>query len=305
MAFIHGFGMHVPARVVTNEKIAASMGKTPDWIEGATGIRERRWAETETSVADLAVLAAQDCLRSSQIVPGMIIVASGTAKPGFPGPAAEVAARLGYEGIPALDVPMASAGSLFGMALASRMVESYGDVLVIGAEKMSAAIQNLEDPSTAILFGDGAGSVLISNRPGRWKILNSVLHSDGQFRDELTYDGASKLHMNGLSVIMQASRKIPAAIQEALASANIAASDVTAFLMHQANHNLIVRVAKALEVPGEKFYSNIERYGNTSSASMLIAAAEWAANSPQDGPIVFAAFGAGYHWGALVAVSEK
>src|SRR5262249_51655699 len=163
------------------------------WIEGATGIRERRWAETETTVADLAVLAVQDCLRSSQIIPGMIIVASGTAKPGFPGPAAEVAARLGYEGLPALDVPMGRAGSLFGMALASKMVESYGDVLVIGAEKMSAAIQTLEDPNTAILFGDGAGAALISNRPGRWRILSSILHSDGQFRHELTYDGVSKL----------------------------------------------------------------------------------------------------------------
>jgi 3-oxoacyl-[acyl-carrier-protein] synthase-3 len=304
-AFIHGFGAQLPDRVVTNQEISARIGKTADWIEKACGIRERRYAAPETGVADLAVKAAQNCLaKTGASELGMIIVASGSANPGFPGPAAEVALQLGCAGVPALDLPVASAGSLFGMVLAGQMCQYQGDILVIGAEKMSAVLQigSAPDPNTEILFGDGAGAVLISSRPGRWRVLDSSLHSDGSFRDSLSFDWSSPLKMNGLSVILQASRKLPAVIEELLTRQNIAASDVAAFLMHQANQNLIVRVAKAMGVAEDRFYSNIGRYGNTSSASMLIAAAEWAASNPASpSPIVFAAFGAGFHWGAMVA----
>ncbi len=119
----------------------------------------------------------------------MIIVASGSARPGFPGPAAEVALQLGLETTPALDVPMASAGGLFGMAMAAEMAARFGDVLVIGAEKMSAVIESGPlDANTAMLFGDGAGAALVSARPGRWEILDAVLHTDGQYRDSLAFD---------------------------------------------------------------------------------------------------------------------
>ena len=213
--------MHLPERVVTNEEIAARVGRTAEWIESASGIRERRWAAAETSVADLAVAAAHDCLARAGIEAsalGLIIVASGSARPGFPGPAAEVAAHLGLENTPALDVPMASAGSLFGMVMAAQMAGHFGDVLVIGAEKMSAVIEaGPLDPNTAMLFGDGAGAALVSVRTGRWEILDAVLHSDGQYRDALAFDWSAPLRMNGLSVILQASRKLPSAIEEVLA----------------------------------------------------------------------------------------
>jgi len=311
-SFLHAFGCNVPERVVTNAEIAARVGRTPEWIESASGIGERRWAAAEATVADLALASAQDCLARAGIgasALGLIVVASGSARPGFPGPAAEVAARLGLESTPAMDVPMASAGSLFALAMASQMAGHFGDVLVIGAEKMSAVIEfgALEgkslDPNTAILFGDGAGAALVSSRPGRWEILDAVLHTDGQFRDALSFDWAAPLRMNGLSVIMQAVRKLPSAIEEVLARQNIAAGDVAAFLLHQANQNLLARVAKSLGVPGERVFSNVARYGNTSSASMLIAAAEWSRQAPPAGPVVFSAFGAGFHWGALLARS--
>lgn len=307
-AFLHSFGAHVPERIVTNEEIGARVGKTSEWIESVSGIRERRWAAPETSIAELAVEAARDCLETASVRAtslGMIVVASGSGARGFPGPAAEVAARLGLEGTPAIDVPMASAGSLFGLVLASRMADAFGDVLVIGAEKMSALIEASPlEPNTAILFGDGAGAALVSSRPGRWEIVDAALHSDGQFREDLAWDGSSALRMNGLSVIMQAARKIPGAISEVLARQNVAARDVQAFLLHQANQNLLVRVAKALGVAPEKVVSNVARYGNTSSASMLIAAAEWAGTNPPAGDAVFGAFGAGFHWGALLARSR-
>jgi len=307
-AFIHSFGAYLPEQIVTNEAVGARVGKSPEWIESASGIRERRWAGAETSVADLALEAARDCLRHGGVEAsslGLIVVASGSAARGFPGPAAEVAARLGLETTPAIDLPMASAGSLFGLVLAARMAEASGDVLVIGAEKMSAVIEaGPPDANTAILFGDGAGAALVSSRPGTWEIVDAALHTDGQFRGDLAWDGTGTLRMNGLSVIMQAARKIPAAIAEVLARQNVAAADVVAFLLHQANQNLLVRVAKALGVGPEKVYSNVGRYGNTSSASMLIAAAEWARNHPAAGNIVFAAFGAGFHWGAVLARSR-
>jgi 3-oxoacyl-[acyl-carrier-protein] synthase-3 len=300
--------MHVPAGIVTNEAIAARVGRTAEWIESVSGIRERRWVASEsTTVADLAVAAAHDCLARAGVTAaalGLIIVASGSARPGFPGPAADVAAQLELENTPAMDVPMASAGSLFGMVMAAQMTGHFGDVLVIGAEKMSAVIESGPlDPNTAVLFGDGAGAALVSARPGRWEILDAVLHSDGEYRDVLAFDWSAPLRMNGLSVILQASRKLPAAIAEVLTRQNVAAGDVAAFLLHQANQNLLLRVAKTLDVPADHFFSNVARYGNTSSASMLIAAAEWSQANPPAGHVVFSAFGAGFHWGALLARS--
>ena len=303
-AYLHGFGAYLPERVVPNVELAERVGKTSEWIESVSGIQERRWARPEETVADMGVAAAEDCLRKAGIAAntlGMLMVSSGSGSRGFPGPAAEVAARLGLDSTPAIDLPIASAGSLFGLALAMRLAETQGDILVVAAEKMSALIEN--DPNTAILFGDGAGAALVSARPGRWRMLDAVLHTDGQSRDALAFDGTGPLKMNGLTVILQAARKIPSSITEVLARQNISAQQVTAFLLHQANLNLVTRVAKSLGVDPEKMFSNVQRYGNTSSASMLIAASEWAETNPEPGPIVFSAFGAGFHWGAIVADS--
>jgi 3-oxoacyl-[acyl-carrier-protein] synthase-3 len=141
----------------------------------------------------------------------------------------------------------------------------------------------------------------VSPRPEGLKILGSALHTDGQFSGDLSYDWTSPLKMNGLTVILQASRKLPAVISEVLDAQSIPASAVQTFLLHQANHNLLTRVAKALQVPPERVYSNVARYGNTSSASLLIAAAEWSRENVSSAPVALAGFGAGLHWGAMVA----
>jgi 3-oxoacyl-[acyl-carrier-protein] synthase-3 len=302
-SYIHAFGAHLPERIVSNAELASQLGCAPEWIESVSGIRERRWAKEET-VADLASAAARDCCKkagveASQI--GLLIVASGSAECRFPGPASTVAAALGLHATPAIDLPLASAGSIFGLSLASRLAGSCGDVLVVAAEKMSAVIQGAAlDQNTAILFGDGAGAAVVSSRPGRFEVLDSVLHTDGAFRDDLALDWGSPLRMNGLTVILQAARKLPSVIDEVLKRQNVAAKDVTQFVMHQANQNLITRVAKGLGVDASLMFSNVAKYGNTSSASMFIAASEW---EPSPGPVVFAGFGAGFHWGALLARS--
>jgi 3-oxoacyl-[acyl-carrier-protein] synthase-3 len=304
-AHLHAFGRYLPERVVGNAEIAARIGKTPEWIESASGIMQRRWAAPGESEADMGAAAARDCLARAGTAAaslGLLIVASGSAARGFPGPAADVAHRLGLDSTPALDVPVASAGGLIGLALAMRLAEHNGGVLVIAAEKMSAVIEaHPLDPNTAMLFGDGAGAALVSARPGPWRLRDAVLHSDGQFRGDLAWDAAGPLRMAGLTVILQAGRKLPAAIQEVLDRQGVPAAGVGAFLLHQANLNLLVRVARALGVPPARVFTNVQRYGNTSSASLLIAASEWAEGNPAPAPVVFAAFGAGFHWGAALA----
>ena len=312
MAFLREFGAYLPERVVTNREMCALAGCEEEWILSVSGIEERRFAAGDESVASMGARAAGDCLERAGVAAsalGMILVSSGSGERQFPGPAASVAQRLGLDGVPAIDVPMASAGSLFAMALASRLVGSLGNtpanILVVGSEKMSSVV--MREPlerGVAILFGDGAGACLISADSGLAEVVDSSLYTDGNFADDLMLEAGKPLAMNGRSVIMQASRKIPRAIGDLLANCGVAAADVDAFLMHQANRNLIDRVAQTLGVASVRFYSNIRRYGNTSSASMLIAAAEWRrAHGFQAGkPVCFAGFGAGFHWGALLAM---
>jgi 3-oxoacyl-[acyl-carrier-protein] synthase-3 len=307
VAFLRSFGKYLPDRIVTNEEFAGRAGVTPQWIREVSGINERRFAAADQTVVDLAVLAGRDCLERANVTPselGMVIVASGTADSRFPGPAAAAAQVLGAATIPALDVPMPSSGPLFAMYLASHLVADRRQILVIGAEKMSTVIQREPiDPSTAVLFGDGAGACLVSADTGFAEILASTIHSDGSFTNDLFLDRNGVLTMNGRSVILQASRKVPRAIIDLLAAHRKTPADVGAFLMHQANLNLIARVAQALNVPPDRFFTNVDRYGNTSSASMLIAAAEWRQSGVLQPAtlLVFAAFGAGFSWGALLA----
>jgi 3-oxoacyl-[acyl-carrier-protein] synthase-3 len=286
------------------------VGSSAEWIYNVSGIDERRFAAEDETVADMALNAAQDCLSGAGVAAsglGMLMVASGSSERRFPGPAASVAHRLGLNSVPALDLPMASAGSLFGMALASKLTETYGNILVVAAEKMSSIIlKQPMNPSTCVLFGDGAGACLVSGEGGLARVVDSALYSDGSFAEDLKLELERPLEMNGRTVILQASRKIPRAVVALLERNGRAAADVGYFLMHQANQNLIVRIAAALGVGAEKFYSNIRRYGNTSSASMLIAATEWSRQSGFSSgvPVVFATFGAGFHWGALLCVAS-
>jgi 3-oxoacyl-[acyl-carrier-protein] synthase III len=304
MAYILAFGSHLPDRVVTNEELAERTGKKAEWIEDVSGIVERRWADEGTSVADLAAAAGRDCLLRAGIDASevsMILVASGSAERRFPGPAASTGQRLGIAGVPAIDLPMASAGSLFGLALAANLAAVYPNILVIGAEKMSAVIEREAlDPNTAILFGDGAGACLVSATHGIWQIVDSVLHSDGTASEILRLGLTGSLEMSGMQVIMQASRKFPAVVKELLERNAMDAGQIDYFVPHQANANLIARISRSLGVEESKFITNIRTRGNTSSASMLIAAAE--AGAQLEGRTVcYSAFGAGLHWGALLA----
>ncbi|MBS1830815.1 MAG: ketoacyl-ACP synthase III [Acidobacteria bacterium] len=307
MTFLNSFGAALPGRAVTNEELSPLVGRTPEWILNVSGIQERRWVDENTSVVDLAAGAAQDCLGKAKMEAkelGMILLSCSSGARQFPGPAVQLAHRLGLSGTPAVDIPLASAGALFGMSLAGDLAAARGPILVVAAEIMSRiAMRAPQDSAVSVLFGDGAGACLIHPDKGMAKIRGSLLGSDGAFAEDLKLEFGTGIDMNGRSVILQATRKIPRGIADLLGRLGVKAADVGTFLMHQANQNLIDRVADSLGVERSLFFSNIRRYGNTSSASMLIAASEWAAGHgfQAGGLTCFAAFGAGYNWGALLA----
>jgi 3-oxoacyl-[acyl-carrier-protein] synthase-3 len=307
MAYLRAFGSWLPPRRVTNAEIAPLVDAAPEWILELSGIEERRYAADEDTVASIGLLAARDCLERAGATAanlGMILVSSGSSDRFCPGPASQIAASLGLASTPALDIPVASAGSLIGLALAAQLAPAVGRVLVVGAEIMSRRIAlTPQGKNTAILFGDGAGAALIDAETGFARIADSCLFTDGSLA-EILFLRDGQIHMDGQAVILQAARKIPRAINELLARNRIASGEVQAFLLHQANLNLITRVAGSVKAPQERFFTNIARYGNTSSASLLIAADEWrrAQTAPLSSPLVFSAFGAGLNWGALLAL---
>lgn len=304
---LRAFGAYLPSRIVDNLEIGRLCGADPDWILQQTGIEQRRWAAPDETVADMGVLAARDCLNNCGPLTsgiGLLLASSGTAERRFPGPASSIAADLGLPGIPAIDLPIASAGTLFGIALAAELAPRYGNVLVIGAEAMSRVIGL--DPAhrdTAILFGDGAGACLVSPETGFAGISDSLLSTDGDFAEILRLNVDAPLYMDGRAVIMQVSRKLPRSIQDLLDRNGRKPQEIDTFLLHQANLNLINKVARTLKVEDTRFFCNLNRYGNTSSASLLIAAAEWRQQNAgrMTGPMVLAAFGAGLNWGAMLA----
>jgi 3-oxoacyl-[acyl-carrier-protein] synthase-3 len=305
MAYLRGFGSWLPQRRVSNDEIAPLLGTAPEWILEVSGIRERRYAADTDTVAGIGVLAARDCLEKAGVTAadlGMILVASGSSERFCPGPACEIASGLGLSATPALDIPVSSAGSLIGLILAAQIVPKFGRVLVVGTEIMSRRIAlNADSKNSAILFGDGAGAALVDAESGFARIVDSCLFTDGASA-EILFVQSGEFHMDGQAVIMQASRKIPRAINDLLTRNQVAATDVEAFLLHQANLNLIKRVAQAVKASPERFFTNIDRYGNTSSASLLIAADEWhREHATISGPLVFSAFGSGLNWGALLA----
>lgn len=308
-AFLSAPAAYVPARVVTNDELARLVGCDPEWIQSTSGIEARRYADPDETVVDLAVGAGRQCLAAAPgHAIGLVMVASGSVDRRFPGPAAQVARALELGTVPAIDLPIPSAGSLIGIALATQLTAQYGDVLVIAAEKMSSVVaREGTSPQVAVLFGDGAGACIVSRRDGDARIVDSLLCSDGSFDAALQLGFDEPMKMDGRTVIMQAARKLPQVIQDILDRNQVARESVGAFLLHQANQNLITQVARAVGVPGDRFFSNVARYGNTSSASLLIAVAEWSASVGFRAgvPVVLAAFGAGLHWGSVLAVGRR
>ena len=319
-AHITGWGMAAPDRVLTNDDLAKMVDTSDDWILSRTGISERHIAEQGETTATLAIDAALRALESTDISAkdlDLIIVATSSPEYIFPSTACIVQDQIGANQAGAFDLSAACTGFIYAVNMAAQAIRSGSieNALVIGAETLSR-FTNWEDRDTCVLFGDGAGAFVLqaSDTPGG--ILTCIMRSDGSGENLLSIPaGGSKLpathetvdkkqhmiQMNGREVFRFATRVMASATREAVSLAGWDLDDVTWVIPHQANMRIIEAAARGLRMPIEKFVINLSNYGNTSTASIPIAACEALQNGRiQDGDhLVLVGFGAGLTWGAL------
>ncbi len=321
-AHITGWGMHLPARILTNEDLAKMVDTSDQWIRERTGIRERRIASEHESSASLGAEASVQALRMAGISPtdlDLIICSSSSPEHIFPSTASIIQDKIGATRAGAFDLSAACSGFIYAINMGAQSIRSGSvkSVLVIGAETLSR-FTNYKDRNTCILFGDGAGAFVLqaSEKPGG--VMGAVMHSDGSGADFLTIPaGGSKrpidevglhtgqhfIHMDGKEVFRFATRVMAQSTLEAVTKSGWKLEDLKMVVPHQANIRIIEAAARGLKMPMEKFFVNLERYGNTSTASIPIATTE----AVQVGKIrpgdklVFVGFGAGLTWAALAA----
>lgn len=320
MTSILGFGGYVPERVVTNDEWAARVDTTDEWITQRTGIKRRRFAADDQSTLSLAVEASRGALADAGLTPedvDEIIVATDTPEMITPDTAALVQHALGCRNIPTYDLGGSGcAGFVQAMDVAaSRITSAARTILVIGVEVITRLI-SLEDRATAVLFGDGAGAVVMGPGPGKARFLGAVSGTDGSNAEILTLAAGgtrnpfnertlqngdyNRLVMDGQRVFVEAVRRMSDAASQVLESVGRSLADVSLVIPHQANVRIIDAVRKRLGLAEERVYVNVHEYGNTGSATVPFAMWE----AVRDGHIakgdlvVLTAFGAGFHWAA-------
>lgn len=319
-AHVTGWGMAVPERVMTNAELARTVDTTDEWIVSHTGIKERRIAGRETT-ASLAIDAARAALESADLSPrqiDLIIVATSTPEYYMPSTACVVQDALGATNAGAFDLAAACSGFVYALSMAANGIRAgmHKNVLVIGAETLSR-VTNWNDRGTCILFADGAGAFVLqaSDVPGG--VLSSLLRSDGSGADALMIPAGGSRHpttfdtvrdnqhfieMDGKEVYRFATRIMASATREVVADAGLTMDDIALVVPHQANRRIIDSAAKALNLPEDRFVVNMDRYGNTSAASIPMAVCEAVAAGrvrPND-HLVLIGFGAGLTWAAAV-----
>ena len=319
-AQIAGWGMHVPSRIVPNESfVKMGLNTSDEWIASRTGIEERRLAAHNEPTSHMAVRAAQHALyvadaHASDV--DLIIVATCTPDHIMPSTASIVQNRLGARRAGALDLNAACSGFVYALAMGAGQIESgrAKQVLIIGADELSIHL-NWRDRTTCVLFGDGAGAVLLRAAvdPG---ILGSTMGSDGSGADLLMIPGGGSRHpangngrangdrylrMNGPQIFRWATQMMSRAAEDVIATSGLKPEQIDLFIPHQANLRIIEAMAKRLGLPADKVFSNVGRYGNTSAASIPIALCEAlaAGRIDKDDNIVLTSFGAGLSWAAL------
>ena len=320
---IRGVGGYVPEARLTNQELVTRLGVTDDYIVKLTGIRERPRAAPEQATSDMAVLAAQAALDDAGMAPEAIdgvLVATATADHVTPSTANLVQRRLGLRPVPAYDLNAGCTGSLYALITASGLINAgvCRTLLVIGAELVSRMV-DMDDPETALVFGDGAGALVVQAGPGQRGDLRLLSHqwgSDGTKAEVIMVPaGGSRcpassdtvekrehfLRMNGSSVFRFAVRLLPTLVQDVLAQAGRSLEDLRLLIPHQSNWRIIEAAARKLPLALDQVVINIERYGNTSAASVLLAlceARQQGRMQPGD-TVVLASFGAGLTWAAV------
>lgn len=321
---IIGTGSYMPERVLTNDDLAKIVETSDEWIASRTGIRQRRIAAENECTSDMAAAAARKALEMAGVSAeelDLIVVATVTPDMFFPSTACFVQAKIGAKKAAGFDVSAACSGFLYALQTARHFLNGgpRKTALVIGAEKLSSLI-NWKDRNTCVLFGDGAGAVVIRHddsptAPGR--VLSTVMGSDGTLADLLKVPGGGSafpitpanvalrlntIHMEGRETFKHAVTRMLEASQEALKQAGLTAADVKLVIPHQANLRIISAIAERLGVPEERTFINLDKYGNTSAATIPVALdeANRSGRIQRGDVILMVAFGGGFTWASSV-----
>lgn len=319
--------MYVPEEVVTNEDLSKLMDTSDEWIIERTGIKERRFfKEGVDTVSSMGTKAAQQALERAGKKPeeiDLIVMATLSADYNFPGSGVLVQRSLPFRQIPAFDVKAQCSGFIYALSVADQFIKTgmYKNALVIGSEVQSNVFEKSDrGRNMAVIFGDGAGAVVLEATDEKNKgILTTKLHSDGANAEELFLEhpgsrrkerftpdmlekGELLPYMNGKHVFVNALKYFPEVIREALTECNLKDEDIQLLIPHQANARITVAIQKEMNLPDEKVVSNIDRYGNTTAASIPIALCEaWEQGRIKEGDLVaMAAFGSGFMWASAL-----
>jgi 3-oxoacyl-[acyl-carrier-protein] synthase III len=318
-AVITGVGGYVPEKVVTNEDICKLVDTSDEWITTRTGIKERRKLEgANVGASYMGIKAVNELLKKTGVKPeeiDAVICSTTTPDYVFPATATIIAEKCGIKNAFAYDIVAACSGFIFGLVNAAGLIESgrYKKVIVVAAEKMTS-ITNYEDRTTCPLFGDAAAAVLLEPTTEEYGMLDAVLHTDGSGFPNLhmkaggsanptTHETIDRrehyIYQEGQAVFKMAVTKLVEACEEMKTRNNLSAEDVTWVVPHQANMRIIDAIVRHMHIPVEKVMVNIQKYGNTSSASIPVCLWEWENKLRKGDILILSAFGAGFSWGGV------
>lgn len=319
---IIGTGSYAPEKILTNADLEKMVDTTDEWISTRTGIKERRIANDDTCTSDLASEAARNAMEMANVKAediDLIIVATITADRVFPSTACYVQNKIEAKNAVSFDISAACSGLLYGIEIAESMLKSksnYKTAMIIGAEKLSWLV-DWEDRNTCVLFGDGAGAVIIQEFDGESKIIDSCLGSDGNYTELLHTPGGGSalpltaenindklqyLKMEGQEVFKLAVNSMVGACLKVMEDSNVSPEQIKWLIPHQANYRILKAVAKRLNISEDNVYMNLDKYGNTSAASIGIAMDEMnrLGKVSENDYVLFTAFGGGLTWGATL-----
>jgi len=310
---------YVPSEILSNSDLEKMVDTNDEWIVSRTGIKERRIARNPLEPTSfLAIQAANQLLQKKNIDPltiDLVLVATVTPDMGVAATAAYVATQIGASNAFGFDLQAACSGFLYGMSTASMYIESgrYKKVLLIGADKMSSIV-DYTDRTTCIIFGDGAGAVLFEPSENDFGFENSYLRSDGSGRDSLNIKAGGSLHpfdentftegshnimQDGQTIFKNAVKNMADASEKVMLQNKLSGDDIAFLLPHQANKRIIDATARRMNLSEDRVLMNIEKYGNTTSATLPLLLSDYESKFSKGDKLIFAAFGGGFTWGAV------
>lgn len=310
---IIGCGGYLPSRVVTNADLEKTIDTSDEWIKSRTGIAQRHIAASDEYSSHMAHKAAQAAIKDANIDQkdiDLIIVCTNTPDNSFPSVANKIQGYLGLGEIPSFDIQAICSGFVYGTQVADNMIKSgkYKTVLLVCSEKMSSLL-DWQDRSTCVLFGDGAGAIILRQDDSNSGIIDSNIYSDGSMYDILYTDGgvsmtgkSGNIQMKGSEVFKKAIEKMSTSVESILESNNLSINDIDYFVPHQANQRIISAIANKFELSKGQVIVTIEKHANCSAASIPLALSELKSTKgiERGKLIVFTAFGAGTTWGTVL-----